>query len=96
MIHVVIALTTALAFGIAPGDEEFVGPFPSWKNVKTDYGAVGDGKTDDTAAIQKGLDDLQLHKDSVVLYFPAGTYRITETVSTTRKQLRLLPVRGQQ
>ncbi|HUU10733.1 MAG TPA: hypothetical protein VM431_09360 [Phycisphaerae bacterium] len=24
-------------------DEEFVGPLPSWRNVKTDYGAVGDG-----------------------------------------------------
>ena len=67
-------------------DEEFAGPFPSWKNVKTDYGAVGDGKADDTIAIQKGLDDLQLHKDSVVLYFPVGTYRITQTVKTTRKE----------
>ena len=35
----------------AAGDE-FVGPFPSWANVKTEYGAVGDGKADDTAAIQ--------------------------------------------
>ena len=23
--------------------EEFAGPFPSWKNVKTDFGAKGDG-----------------------------------------------------
>nr|MCU0981629.1 glycoside hydrolase family 55 protein [Pirellulaceae bacterium] len=65
--------------------EEFAGPFPSWKNVKTDYGAVGDGTADDTAAIQKALDALQFHKDFCVLYFPAGTYRITNTVSTARK-----------
>ncbi|MCX5670332.1 MAG: glycosyl hydrolase family 28-related protein [Planctomycetota bacterium] len=64
-----LSLTCSAAFG----DEEFVGPFPSWKNVKTDYGAVGDGKADDTAAIQKGLDELQKHKDAEVLFLPAGT-----------------------
>jgi hypothetical protein len=37
----------------AMGDEEFVGPFASWANVKTTYGAAGNGATDDTAAIQK-------------------------------------------
>jgi len=82
---VVLVMGTSSAWGAAPSDEEFVGPFPSWKNVKSDYGAVGDGKADDTAAIQKGLDDLQKHKESVVLYFPAGTYRLTDTVRTTRK-----------
>jgi hypothetical protein len=66
-------------------DEEFVGPFPSWRNVKTDYGAVGDGRADDTAAIQRGFDDLKKHLDACVLYFPAGTYRITDTVKTVRE-----------
>ena len=74
-----------LTANCALGQEEFVGPFPSWRNVKTDYGAVGDGTADDTAAIQKAFDDLQLHKESCVLYFPAGTYRITDTVKTVRK-----------
>jgi hypothetical protein len=82
---VAVFLAVSLTCSAARGDEEFVGPFPSWKNVKTDYGAVGDGKADDTAAIQRGLDDLQKHKDSVVLYFPAGAYRITDTVKTVRK-----------
>jgi hypothetical protein len=67
------------------GEEEFVGPLTGWKNVKTDYGAAGDGIADDTAAVQKALDELRLHTDSCVLYFPAGTYRITETVKTVRK-----------
>lgn len=63
---------------------EFVGPLTGWKNVKTDYGAVGDGVTDDTTAIQTALTALGNHTDHNVLYFPAGAYRITDTVSTTR------------
>src|SRR5712691_6928440 len=75
----------AAAVAIAPvaahamGDEEFVGPFPSWANVKTSYGAVGDGVSDDTAAIQKALN--ALGPTNPTLYFPAGTYRITQTLS---------------
>ncbi|HET6251051.1 MAG TPA: glycosyl hydrolase family 28-related protein [Tepidisphaeraceae bacterium] len=75
----------AVAFVSAASDDEFNGPFPSWRNVKTDYGAVGDGKADDSAAIQKGLDDLQKHEKAVVLFIPAGTYRITQTLHTLRK-----------
>src|SRR5207249_1237767 len=31
--------------------DEFVGPFSSWTNVKTTYGAVGDGIADDGFAL---------------------------------------------
>jgi len=80
-----MVVSLLLKYAYAVGDEDFVGPLPGWRNVKTDYGAVGDGRADDTAAIQRGLDDLRLHKESCVLYFPAGKYRITDTVKTTRK-----------
>jgi Pectate lyase superfamily protein len=68
--------------------EEFAGPFPSWKNVKTDYGAKGDGVTDDASAIQRALDGLRDMPGNAwsTLYFPAGTYRIASTIKTLRKQ----------
>ena len=67
--------------------EEFTGPYPSWKNVKTDYGAKGDGVADDTASIQAALDDLRNMPENrwSTLYFPAGVYRIDKTLTTSRK-----------
>ncbi len=44
-----------------------------WTNVKT-LGVRGDGKTDDTAAIQRAID---AHR---VLYFPTGFYMVTDTL----------------
>src|SRR5690606_32567315 len=60
-------------------EEEFVGPFPSWADVKTEFGAVGNGVADDTAALQNALNALGRSGLSVI-YLPAGTYKITNTL----------------
>src|SRR5690349_18740415 len=88
LIHLfaILLCVTGLAQAAPLTPDEFNGPFPSWKNLKTDYGAAGDGQTDDSAAIQKALDELTKHKDACVLYVPAGTYRVTKTLSTVRKE----------
>ena len=66
--------------------DEFVGPFASWTNVQKAFGAVGDGVTDDTAAIQKAFDSINTPGASPVLWFPAGTYLLRGTVTLTHKQ----------
>lgn len=68
--------------------DEFYGPFPSWANVKTRFGAKGNGTADDTKALQNALDNLAVTlyssdpsgKPYVVIYLPAGTYQITSTL----------------
>ena len=51
-----------------------------------DYGAVGDGVTDDTAAIQAAIDAAELgvlkrHYGGVSVVFPSGAYLITSTIT---------------
>ena len=58
-----------------------------WRNVK-DYGAKGDGKTDDTAAINKAISDGarcgETCKTSTiapaVVYFPQGKYLVSSSI----------------
>jgi hypothetical protein len=59
-------------------------PRSDWVNVK-DYGAIGNGTADDTAAIQAALDQISGQGQNStpgpntrrVVYLPPGTYRIT-------------------
>ena len=52
-----------------------------WINIKKDYGVKGDGKTDDTKAIQQALDDSYAdYNRPTVIYFPQGTYLISDTI----------------
>ena len=44
-----------------------------------DFGAVGDGVTDDTAAIQEAIDTVPA---GAVVYFPPGTYAVSQTKGT--------------
>lgn len=53
-------------------------------NVR-DYGAVGDGTTDDTTAINRALNDLFCKETAKrtrrALYFPGGEYLVTDTIN---------------
>jgi Pectate lyase superfamily protein len=68
----------------ASGDE-FVGPFPSWADVRATYGAAGDGVADDTNALQRAFDDVGTPGHASVVYLPAGVYRVTRTLNLNAK-----------
>lgn len=70
-------------FSVSMEDMQAIGPFASWANAKTQYGAKGDGATDDTDALQTALNDLGQSGKAFVLYLPSGTYRITQTLHLT-------------
>lgn len=62
-------------------------PRSDWMNVR-DSGAKGDGTADDTPAIQAVLDRTpetnENYAESLrhrVIYFPAGRYRLTKTLT---------------
>jgi hypothetical protein len=46
-----LLLWFAFTASAAVPQQEFIGPFPNWADVKRDYGAIGDGRADDTAAL---------------------------------------------
>lgn len=49
-------------------------PMERWVNLRS-LGAKGDGKTDDTAVIQKAI------AEHTVIYMPSGRYVVTDTIS---------------
>ncbi len=55
----------------------------------TTYGAVGDGTTDDSAAIQSAIDAAVLGGGGTV-YFPAGTYLVNTRLNLIGSHVRLL------
>ncbi len=49
-------------------------------DAKRDFGAKGDGRTDDTEAIRKTIDAARTAGHGAVAYLPRGQYRITGTL----------------
>ena len=69
-----LTITPNIAVGGTVDGHDIDAHFGAIFNVKA-YGAVGDGATDDSTAIQAALDALYT-AGSGAFYFPAGNYRI--------------------
>jgi hypothetical protein len=52
-------------------------------DARRDFGAQGDGKTDDTDAIQKTIDAAREHGEDAIAYLPTGIYVITSGLRIT-------------
>lgn len=52
-------------------------------DAKRDFGAKADGATDDTAALQRGIDAARAQGHGAVLYLPNGNYRLTRALQVT-------------
>lgn len=54
-------------------------------DAKKDFGAKGDGRADDTDAIQKTIDAARQHGQGAIAYLPAGNYTVSKPLSVTGK-----------
>ena len=57
-----------------------------------DFGAVGDGVTDDTTAIQNAIDALV---DNSILFVPTGNYKITSTLTIGSVTVNRITIKGE-
>lgn len=58
-------------------------------DAKVDFGAKGDGRTDDTAAVQKTIDAARAYGQDALAYLPSGRYVIKNTLLVTGANYRL-------
>lgn len=49
-------------------------------DAKTDFGAAGDGRTDDTDAVQNAIDAAREHGQDAIAYLPRGDYAVSRTL----------------
>lgn len=54
-----------------------------------DFGATGNGSTDDTAAIQAAINYVTASPITTTIFFPSGTYIVSRTLTITKNGLRL-------
>jgi hypothetical protein len=58
-------------------------------DAKRDFGAKGDGRGDDTAAIQAAIDAARQAGRDAIAYLPSGRYAVSRTLSLTGADYRL-------
>ncbi len=78
---------TAAALAVSMPDAAAAVGTTSWLNVMADFGAKGDGATDDTAAIQAALNAVPV---GGVVYFPNGVYEISAPLTVQKAGTKLL------
>jgi hypothetical protein len=73
--------------GVGAVDRTVQGRLRDSVSVK-DFGAVGDGVADDTAAIQAAIDSFATGQGTI--YFPKGIYLVTSTITINKDRMNLI------
>jgi hypothetical protein len=79
-----LSLTAAASADVVFPDDS------GYQNVKTVFGARGDGQTDDTAALNEAL-----NAGNGALYFPNGVYLVSDTIGGKQSKRRFLQGQSQ-
>jgi len=58
-------------------------------DARRDFGAVGDGRTDDTRAIRATIQAARTHGRGALAYLPSGQYVVSETLSLSGSEYRV-------
>ena len=58
-------------------------------DARRDFGAAGDGKADDTAAVQKTIDAARAHGKGALAYLPKGVCAVSATLEMTGSEYAL-------
>jgi hypothetical protein len=52
-------------------------------DARRDFGAAGDGRKDDTAAVQRCIEAARIHGKGAIAYLPRGNYKVSKTIDVT-------------
>ena len=78
-LRAILAALPALAFGASVISTRLDDPKAVYLTA-SEFGAHGDGQTDDTAAIQAAIDKAENNVREGIVFVPPGRYRLTRTV----------------
>ena len=76
LVSAALLLATVLSAAAQPGSSAFTTRLDDPRAVQL-TGAVGDGKADDSAAIQAAIDKAGADREEGIVFIPQGRYRIT-------------------
>ena len=79
LLSAALALATVTSAAAAPGSSAFITRLDDPRAVQLS-GAIGDGKADDSAAIQAAIDKAASDREEGIVFIPQGRYRITRTL----------------
>ena len=92
IILILLVLCNIFIIPVQASNDENIPDTKNIINVKdSEYGAKGDGNTDDTSAIQKAINSCNgTEEEPITVFLPSGTYCISEPLDISRSNIKLV------